>query len=344
MLTLDCFKAGKGDSFLLRWGETLEHNMLIDSGVDGTYRFIATALKKVEELESILVTHIDYDHIGGFFKLLQDKDYSLSNKLNVYLNTPSMLLYNEKSSLVKLEHGVNFEMELEKKNIVPIPIYKGLFPKNKFLANGINIQILTPGKNVIDKLIEQWTALEIYQEYIKEKRKSEDKVSSSSKELRTSEKIIRYPPRAKKWDKDLINSSSISFIACDETSSILFLGDANPTLVCDELEELDYKDNSKLKLDLVKISHHGSKHNTTKELLKRIECKNFYISTDSSGPYYHPNRETIILISTYSRESTDTPLNIFSNYKLNVDRLLTKSEQSNLNINFEEINHFNFPI
>ncbi|MFW2154184.1 hypothetical protein ACG94Q_23560, partial [Acinetobacter gyllenbergii] len=67
-----------------------------------------------------------------------------------------------------------------------------------------------------------------------------------------------------KFDSDpsIYNGSSIAFILEVEDKAMLFLGDAHDQVVADNLRVLGYSDCNKIKLDLVKISHHGSQYNT----------------------------------------------------------------------------------
>lgn len=76
---------------------------------------------------------------------------------------------------------------------------------------------------------------------------------------------------------------------------MLFLGDAHPSIIVSSLRELGYSGDNKLQIDLMKVSHHGSKANTSDELLDLIECKCFIISTDGSR-HGLPNKETIARI------------------------------------------------
>jgi beta-lactamase superfamily II metal-dependent hydrolase len=62
---------------------------------------------------------------------------------------------------------------------------------------------------------------------------------------------------------------------------MLFLGDAHDQVVADNIRTLGYSDTNKLKLDLVKISHHGSQHNTSSETLS-LDSPCYVISTDGS--------------------------------------------------------------
>ena len=51
----------------------------------------------------------------------------------------------------------------------------------------------------------------------------------------------------------------------------------------------------KLKVDLVKLSHHGSGGNTGPDLIEKIACKHYVVSTNGSI-YRHPYPETMAWI------------------------------------------------
>jgi len=344
MLKLECFKAGKGDSFLLTWGETQGHNLLIDSGSEGTYRFIRPRLANEAKLHAILITHVDYDHIGGFFKLLADADYELDKRLLVFMNTPRLILAPSTSNLVGIDHGIEFEQLLHKMGLRIAPLYLGMDAGNLLeLSGGLTLQILSPPSFVVDELLRKWTASTIYQQYQAENQQQNNKVTVQETELAIAAAILAKPPKPHQWEDDLLNSSSIAFIAQHNGNKILFLADANPVLIANELATLGFTKEKPLVVDLLKISHHGSRHNTTKELLELINCNQYLISTDSSGPYYHPARDILILISEHGRPDKNTQLTIYSNYELDLERLLTADEQKNLNFQFQEIAYLDFP-
>ncbi|PZX59358.1 beta-lactamase superfamily II metal-dependent hydrolase [Algoriphagus ratkowskyi] len=343
MFTVDFFKAGKGDSFFLTWGQDKEYNLLIDAGQEGTYRFIRPRLALETKLDAILITHVDFDHIGGFFKLLADADFEVNGELKIFMNTPNLVLAPSGSDMVAIDHGIKFEEVLHTKKLHPLPIYLGKNKDNKEIINGLTLQILSPGPEVIDELIKQWTASAIYHQYQDKHQQQNNKVSVDGPTMRPIDEILANPPKPHAWDKDLLNSSSIAFIAHYLGSKIIFLADANPTIIVNELERLGFTKDNPFEADLVKISHHGSKHNTTKELLESLHCTKYFISTDSSGPYYHPARETLILIGSYGRSTKDTPLTIYTNYNMDLAYLLSTKEQKDLNLIFQEINYLEFP-
>lgn len=47
-----------------------------------------------------------------------------------------------------------------------------------------------------------------------------------------------------------------------------------------------------LRLDALKLSHHGSANATTRELLEQVVCSNYLVPTDGSL-FYHPDREAV---------------------------------------------------
>lgn len=336
MFNLRCFKAGKGDSFLLTWQTDQQHRLLIDSGIEGTYRFIWPLVRDFGKNDYVLITHVDYDHIGGLYKWLTDEQQPFSRETSLYINTPQLLITPDPSDQVAIKHGINLEELLNKREIPTKPLYLEEDSDNILHLDGLELQILSPSKEVVVKLMKEWNASEIYQQYLERKLGVDDKVSShTDKKWRSKEAILEKPPVPHKWDKDLLNSSSIAFILSFKGMSLLFMGDANPDLVADELSSLGYSKDNRLSLKMLKISHHGSQHNTTKRLLEMIECSEYLISTDSSGPYYHPSRETLVLISEYGRSSEEESIIIYSNYSLDIDKLLNQEERDN--IEFKEV-------
>jgi metal-dependent hydrolase (beta-lactamase superfamily II) len=123
MLKLKCFKAGKGDSFLITWKTDKEHRLLIDSGIAGTYRFFGNLVKDFGKEDHVILTHVDYDHIGGFFKWLLDKQHPFRTETSLYLNTPQLLIAPNTSNKVGIKHGVNLQKLLDEKGIYPKSLY-----------------------------------------------------------------------------------------------------------------------------------------------------------------------------------------------------------------------------
>ena len=56
---------------------------------------------------------------------------------------------------------------------------------------------------------------------------------------------------------------------------ILLLADSHPSVIVASLRALYYSETQKLTVDYMKVSHHGSRYNTSPELLSLINCRQF---------------------------------------------------------------------
>ena len=57
----------------------------------------------------------------------------------------------------------------------------------------------------------------------------------------------------------------------------------------------------KLKVDLYKVSHHGSQNNVSSELVQLLDCPRYLVSTNGDH-FYHPDRQAIARILKYGGE------------------------------------------
>lgn len=341
-MMLKSYPAGKGDSFLLSWGPVDDQkHLLIDSGIPGTYRFMKADLQCLKQLDGVIITHVDYDHLGGFFKLLADQNPPVPKSFPVYMNTPSLAFTPQEDDKINLEHGIKLDKKLSDIGIVSKPLYNGFALDNLLTIDELQIKILSPPQKVIDELLLKWTAENLYKQYQKESQDS-DKVGKPIDNPISYEDVITGSETAHQWEDDLINSSSIAFIVSYAGCTILLLGDANPNLIVEELGRLGFNSLNRLKVDLVKVSHHGCKHNSNRALFSAIECDNYLISSNGAGPYYHPDRETIIRLAEYGRPAKETPLNIYLNYNLDTSNFITTKEATDWKINFIHQVTFNF--
>lgn len=343
MMKIEALQASKGDCFLITWNEVgHECSILIDAGIKGTYKHIKSKLNEVKNLKGIFITHIDYDHIGGILNMIEDTNCPIDMKqVTFYINTPELIISNNDNDKVNYEHATSVEIALNKKGIQKKAIYKGVYPNNKFSIENLEITILSPTLEILEKLKAEWTKESIYQEYL-ENSKVDDKVCIENNGLKSYDEIIKEDESFHNWEDDLINASSMAFILEANGKKVLFLGDSNPLIVSSSLEELGNHKEKKLDVNLVKVSHHGSRFNTSKQLLQSISCTDYLISTNGGGPYNHPHRETIVKLSEYTRQNKSTPLNIYTNYDINLKKLLTNLEQDAWNLNIEKKNELSY--
>ncbi|MEN8907747.1 MAG: hypothetical protein ABF289_17495 [Clostridiales bacterium] len=89
-------------------------------------------------------------------------------------------------------------------------------------------------------------------------------------------------------DKSVTNGASISFIIEYGTKKMLFLGDSHCDIVKESIKELIKNENYKPFFDIIKLSHHGSIKNISKDFLKIIDGYKYLISTNGTK-HGHPD-------------------------------------------------------
>ncbi|WP_415302015.1 AVAST type 1 anti-phage system MBL fold metallo-hydrolase Avs1a [Alcaligenes sp. SJTW-7] len=118
-------------------------------------------------------------------------------------------------------------------------------------------------------------------------------------------------------DASIPNGSSIALLIFNENTRLLFLGDAWAEDVVDRLKALQPTADP-LIFDAIKVSHHGSLHNTSVELLSIADSPCFLISSDGSR-HGHPDFEVLT-------EIVDRPApfkrQLFFNYETAASRKL----------------------
>ena len=154
---------------------------------------------------------------------------------------------------------------------------------------------------------------------------------------------MNYNPDAKKSIDELAqkdttrsvnlwNEASIAFLLQAEGKKLLMLGDADADVIADSLQKLIGK-GKVIELDLVKLSHHGSKHNISQRLMSLIRCNDYAISTDGGAlNFCHPDRKTLAVILRGVNRDKSKPINFYFNYPIaeiesRTGALLTEEEK-----------------
>jgi len=81
-------------------------------------------------------------------------------------------------------------------------------------------------------------------------------------------------------DRTPPNGSSIAFLAEYQGKSCMFLGDAHAPVLVDAIERLlAHRGEEKLRVDAMKLPHHGSRNNVSRELIELLDCPRYLVST-----------------------------------------------------------------
>lgn len=358
-MNIKFLQANNGDSILISFhdSENIERNIIIDGGMPQTYYnsglnsngelfFAIEDIKtRGKKIDLLVLTHIDEDHIGGILKWIEldeeahqciQKVWYNSGKtisryfdekenedLNVYLNI-------FKTTQTSVRQGKLFEEYIEHHNIWDKEIIKcGKIADYK----GITINILSPDDLLLEKL---------QKEYKKPKYKYYTDGSKNDWSTNIVDFINQEEKTNFKFEKDssVTNGSSIAFLLTFNAKNFLFLGDSHPDVILTSLIELGYNKKNPLKLELLKISHHGSCKNTSKELLEVIETNNYIIST-SSESHNHPNKRTLSRILNRNPNASiyfnyeEVRKNIFSKQDFNDFKNLSAKKTSEYFIEWE---------
>lgn len=321
MINLKALPAHDGDSFIIQYGDHEENvsNILIDGGRgQQIVRELAKEVERInndkESIDLLVLTHIDEDHILGLLQLFELSTFNKECIKRVFFNSKSLLseefdgkvvedtnlMINLEKEKISFKQGETFEKKLNNLNIEKMKIIESnCKPIN---INGAQLTILSPDKKDLKKLYFSW------EKAFKKENPTEEIKGSKTSDNISFEDAIKNPF---KEDKDIVNRSSISFILEYEGRKILMLGDSHPSVVLKNLIKI-YGE-TEIEFDLVKIAHHGSKSNTSNDLLSHIICKNYLVSTNKENRHGFPHKEALSRI-VKNNISKNLETNFYFNY------------------------------
>ena len=307
MLRLHAFPAQDGDCLLLSYGDPARQwHILVDGGRERTYVALRPALREIatrgEKLDLMVLTHIDADHIEGTLKLTGDRAQPIE---------VGEVWFNGFQKLTRLQafspsQGDRFSNAIESlgwcwngtfaENSVGLPA--NLAPHPHELAGGLRVTLLSPDETKLELLRKAWLTWR--------NRKPEDKQAPAGGASTGLQPMGRRPipspldvdalaDAPEEFDATVNNGSSIAFVAEYDGKRILLAGDAHNDLLVRGLRYLAGREGGSYRLDLFKLSHHGSMGNTSRELLGLIQCPRFLFSTDGSR-HGHPDPQTVARI------------------------------------------------
>ena len=324
MFKIKFLPARFGDSIWIEYGDRRSpHRILIDGGTAGTRHAILDEIKKIpasqRTLDLLVISHIDRDHLEGILGLLSMDDPGFKvNDLwfNGWSHLPVEIeddgdsfgaLQGEKLSAQILRlgwpwnetfnHGAVFVPEND-----PLPQID--------LPGGMRITLLSPTLNALAELRPKWSdevrAANLVPGFglapnddIPEEEVPFDLKLPDVDALANSD----YEP-----DRSEANASSIAFLAEFDGKRALLTADAHAETLLATLNRLS--PDEKVQVDLYKISHHGSKFTTHREVLEKVTCPRYVISTNSSI-FRHPDEETLARVLT----TASGPTRLIFNYQ-----------------------------
>ena len=307
-VSLTAFPAGCGDCLLVEWdGAAGHHRIVIDGGMasaleDGIGRYAAALPEARLVVDVAVVTHIDLDHIAGAIAairagLIEAPDVWFNGLDEIHALTRGPRQGDEFSSLIPAE----IRNRPAQGGAICIP-NDGPLPSFD-LADGARCTVLGPTQGRLDRLEQAWTATK--------RGAAEDPIADLVQRL--GDEFDRGGARSFGSDHSVPNGSSIAMLFEYGGTSLLLTGDAYAGDLQQAIHRLlDERHQTRLQVDVFKLSHHGSMSNVTSDLLDLIDPGAILICTDGSR-FGHPDVETIDLLrqhypSTPIQFTDDTPV------------------------------------
>lgn len=288
-----------------------DKNVIIDSGTpkSDAFRDIINEIRKQgQRIDLLVITHYDYDHIGGVARM-ESKDWELVD--NVWFNSAHRVISSvDKDGYLSIRQADKVQKSLE---VYRVNWDRALTRGKIFdLGDNWSLKVLYGGCDAVpDGMGEflatpkcDWgTALEQLASYLN------DKVLDSSD----------------------VNASSIVLLLTDGKHNYLFPGDSTPEVLLNALS--DYTEANPLQLDLFKLSHHGSYKNISQDILKRIVCSDYVVLTNGDV-HFHPDKKMMLKVLTWGRR-VDDKIRFHLNYYHELSKNLKISEEEKDKYKFE---------
>lgn len=304
-LEVKLIQAEHGDAILVSYGQNPVRHILVDGGPASSLPNLLEVLAASRTdgtltLEVIVVTHFDFDHIGGIIALLEGMPDWLSVN-DIWFNGHKHLLPQDllgpRHSEALADLIVNTRLPWNKSfhgQAVRVRSDRSID-----LPGGMSIWVLSPTEKELSGLAKQSPSAILRNDNSTQPDKLGRRDSWPPPSFSTLVAKRSLP------DQSASNASSIALLLNYANKQILLPGDANAEVLCSSLAY--YWPRQKLKLDLLKVSHHGSEANTSANFLRRIECKRFAFSTNGKI-HAHPDQALIARIIGF----TNNPELIFN--------------------------------
>jgi beta-lactamase superfamily II metal-dependent hydrolase len=310
---LHVLPAGNGDALVVDYGQAGRvHRVLIDGGVPSAGPVVKAFLGGNANLELLVVTHIDNDHVGGILTLLSGSKPPTPEEVwfNGFRHLPDSPLASmgpvQGEALTTLIVGREYNWNtMFDRRAVARDKDAPLLPV-RTLPGGLKCTVLSPGPDELRRLRSGTTWADIVQEAGLDPQAPllETEIEPSGRRLEPmgALDIDALADEVTRNDTTPANGSSIALLVEYAERKCLLAGDAHPDVLIAGVDRLVGKGNV-LEVDVFKLPHHGSKANVTRELLSRIRAHTYVFSTDGSGNQRHPNDQAVARALKYGGPS-----------------------------------------
>ena len=335
-----------GDAFIIHCQKDGEEGVVVVDGgpsSNGRMNVFVNEVEKYNPIDLMILTHQDKDHIEGILhyvtKHKKDEPFPVKRlwvncARKIHYDSSPDLSPSQASNLADAFNEIEERQDLcWKEKIV-----------NRFDTSDISfadIDILSPDKYLLERF------LPVYEQ--RAEGKGVNLTAGEQKEEKPEDVSLEELVTYKKDDpseanyQEFVNMATIAFILRCDGLSILMLGDSFPKQIEAALREREFSLENKLKVDFVKVAHHGSRNNISNDLLDLIDCDNFLISTNGgAGKSKHPDREALANIICHPGRDRKRTVHLHFNYSVasiesaNQYKLFKPNESKDYNFEIHE--------
>jgi beta-lactamase superfamily II metal-dependent hydrolase len=295
-VNIQAIKMSNGDFFVVKYEGVsgARHVVLLDMGYQSAYFYAKkTALADVEEIDLCVLSHIHEDHIGGALRYVNDvcegedepivKEWWFNAKrvaASVSSTKVGSKISPRQANEIAAYLSTNYDTKQWKNNIRA---------GQRYGYDGLAITVLSPKTTIECEDVP----------YGEDERVN----------VQLGRKVNDYDVAVKDFDVTKFTEdtkeehrSCVALLLDFAEKRFLWMADALPSVVSESLRKLGYSKKKPLECEYMTLSHHGSKGNTSMELLSMIRCEKYIVTGDGANAYNLPDKETLARVIRHCGE------------------------------------------
>ncbi len=322
-VTFRALPAKCGDCLVIEYGDAGErpYRILIDGGLKGSYdeglgRYLkeSASTGQPTEVDIVVVTHIDLDHIEGVIEALEQKHLATEN---IWFNGRDQLdeLINPNPATRGPRQGDALDELIPdgtRNRVVDgqaICVPESGAVELDGIPGPARCTLLSPSRERLERLLKKWPAPTRGSALANLFEAFDDEVDADDQTTRG--------PGVFGKDNSAANGSSIAFLLEIDDVKLLCTADAYAKdLEATIKQVLQERGENKLSVSLFKLSHHGSRQNMTDGLLDLIDPAMVLICTDGSK-FGHPDADALQMLR---KHYPNVPIRFTDNTDVIADR------------------------
>lgn len=309
--TIKFLQAGNGDCVHI-FGDG--HHVIVDSGEQcpELKNVIREIMDADETVDLLVISHYDSDHIKEICNILQTLTKKERKKLikKVWFNATKVGLHGnvkDWSATDATDFG-NYILEAD-------------IPWVSELKEGMEERVAQ------ELVLEVIDGGEIYAQEATGKQLSNVKCDWN-KNFAELEPYLND----KALDTSKTNRQSVIIVAHLNGHDILLPGDTIPAKLAAALDQ--YRKDAIAHFDIVKLPHHGSYKNMTQDILSKMECSDYMITTDGTE-FFHPNKKMFLKVIKWGKTVGDRQFIFHFNYYDDLFQKLGITDEEKRNYRFD---------